>query len=274
MTETIHIFDEFPDTASDVTTEMRHQKRMKIEPLVFDILKKKYGSTLDTFWETTGPGTNSENCILIVDRRVHENFDFCLKNAAYFGRDWSICVVCSEKNIEYCRLIAGKHVDKIHWFPYFRGSPGRDEARQVFIDTFKDANFYKQLPWKHLIVMHLDAYFRKPIPKNILNYDYIAAPTTWDENLMVGGMSFRNCDAMIRICEEFKEDIGSEDVFLDVGARRLGMRVPDTYTALEFASESVLYEDPVGVHQWWTFFYREMEDAEEFFHNYLRLEIV
>ena len=38
MTETIHIFDEYLN--EDISLEIRHQKRVKLEPLIFDILKK------------------------------------------------------------------------------------------------------------------------------------------------------------------------------------------------------------------------------------------
>ena len=47
--ETIHIFDEF---SGELTTEERHQKRTRLEPLIFDILKQKYWKPLDTFWQT------------------------------------------------------------------------------------------------------------------------------------------------------------------------------------------------------------------------------
>ena len=42
MIETIHIFDEFKQPAENTSLEIRHQKRMALEPLIFDILKEKY----------------------------------------------------------------------------------------------------------------------------------------------------------------------------------------------------------------------------------------
>ena len=36
--ETFHLFDEYPETSEELTAERRHQKRMRLEPLIFDIL--------------------------------------------------------------------------------------------------------------------------------------------------------------------------------------------------------------------------------------------
>lgn len=274
MTETFHIFDEFPPTADQMTDELRHQKRVKLEPLIFDIVKKKYSAKLDAFWKETGPTIQQDRCILLVERRIHENLEFCLKSAAYFGRDWSIGIVCSDVNLEYCKQVVAPHADKVYLLPFFRGSPGRDQARDEYTHMLKDASFYQALPWKHICIMQTDSYFRKPIPKGVLQYDLVAAPATWDLSSLVGGLSFRNRDAMIRICREFQENIPSEDLFLDRGSIKLEMKRPDCYTAMEYVCESFLFDDPVALHQWWTFFTPDLEDAEEFFHNYLRLEIV
>lgn len=275
MTETTHIFDEFSEIDCEHTPpEVRHQKRMKLEPLIFDVLKKKYGKALDEYWNTVGPSIHPDKCVLLVERRVHENIEFCIKNAAYFGKGWSIGIVCSEKNIEYCKAIAGKQVDKVHFLPFFRGSPTREQARDEYSGMLKDAHFYKSLPWKNVLILQTDSYLRKSIPEEVLEYDFISAPATWDMSAMVGGLSFRNRDAMIRLCTEFKEDIASEDVYLDSGSKKLDLRRPNCYKAMEFIAESCLYEDPVGVHQWWTYFCFHLADANEVFHTYLTLEII
>jgi hypothetical protein len=274
MTETISIFDEFLQTAEQIDNDLRHQKRIKLEPLIFDILKKKYGRALDEFWETTGPTIHPDKCILLIERRIHENLEFCIKNAAYFGRDWTLGIVCSSVNLEYIKTILGKHAANVVLFPLFNGSPGRDEARHEYTQLLTNPSFYKLLPWKNIITMQTDSYFRKPIPADVLAYDYIAAPASWDLSSMVGGLSYRNRDAMIRICEEFKEVIPSEDLFLDTGAKTLNLRRPPFETALEYVCESVMYDDPVALHQWWTFFTIDMEDARDFFHAYLTLECV
>jgi hypothetical protein len=274
MTETITIFNEFVQSAQDVNTELRHQKRVRLEPLIFDILKKKYGAALDKYWDTVGPRIHPEKCILLIERRIHENLEFCIKNAAYFGRDWTLGIICSQTNLEYIKTILGKHIKNVAILPFFKDNPGRDQARQEYNQMLMDPAFYKSLPWKNIITMQTDSYFRRAIPPDVLAYDYIAAPASWDMNSMVGGLSYRNREAMIRICEEFKETIPSEDLFLDTGAKHLNLRRPPYDKALEYVSESLLFDDPIGVHQWWTFFTLDMDDAEEFFHLYVTLECI
>lgn len=267
------MFNEFRIPAAEMTDALRHQKRVRLEPLVFDVVKKKYGAALDTFWESYTPPKNAENCVLIVERRIHENLEFVLKNAAYFARGWSLCFVCSDVNIGYCRAIAGKNVANVNYVVAFRGNPDRDTGRKEYSDLLKNPDFYAGMPWKNLIFTQTDAYFRRAVPETIVNYDFLASPAFWNTESMVGGISYRNRDAMVRLCREFKEDIFWEDCFIDAGSKALALRRPTFEEALEFFSESCFYEDPVAVHQWWTYFFFEMEDAEAYFHIMLKLEV-
>ena len=96
--ETIHIFDEFP---GKLTTEQRHQKRTRLEPLVFDILKQKYWTPIDIFWQThkVPSEIDANKCIVIVERRIHENLAFLIRNVAYFAPTWAITIICSDINL-------------------------------------------------------------------------------------------------------------------------------------------------------------------------------
>lgn len=270
--ETIHIFDEFKQSIEDVTLELRHQKRMALEPLIFDILKRKYGKTLKEHFLQAEISTTSENCILIIERRIHPNLEFLLHNAVYFAPGWSICFICSNVNLAYCQEISSSQKSNISFLPLFQGSPGRDQAREEYNQVLKSKEFYEFLPWKHLWICQTDSYFRRKIPNDIFKYDFFSAPASWDEGLQVGGMSFRNRESMLRLIKEFQENISSEDVYFSKGATALHLQVPKFEEALELIAESCLYEDPIGVHQWWTFFYVEMEDAEFILKQYVSLD--
>lgn len=269
--ETLHIYDEF--LGLEEGSDILHQKRMVLEPLLFDILKRKYGSILRTSFEKTSPPKDSKHCILIIERRIHPNLEFLLHNAAYFAPEWSICFVCSDSNLAYCKEIAKPHQDSIHFLPLFSGSPGRDRAREEYNRMLKSKTFYEQLPWETLWICQTDTYFRKPIPPSVFDYDFFAAPAGNDTSSMVGGMSFRKRDAMLRITEEYTTDASSEDMYISNGARSLGLKMPEFDKALELICESCLYEDSVAVHQWWTFFHPLIEDAEIFFHSFLTFEL-
>lgn len=271
MTETIHLFDEFLE--ENLTKEERHQKRVRLEPLLFDILKQKYGKQLRENWLKNPPPKVSEKCILIIERRIHENLEFVFHNAVQFGQGWSICFVCSDINYEYCKAITQGHPN-IHFMPIFQGSPSYSEARDAYNKLLMSNEFYEVLPWNTICILQTDSYLRKQIPEDVLNYDYIASPALWDENEMVGGLSFRSRTGMLKITNEFKEDIPSEDLYISRGCTALGLRRPSFEEAMTYCAESCLYEDPVGVHQWWTFFFVSLEDAELIFHSLLRLDTI
>jgi hypothetical protein len=273
MCETPFMFNEFAYRAEEMTDELRHQKRVRMEPLVFDVLKKKYSAKLDAFWETYTPPETSDKCVFIVERRVHENLEFILKNAAYFARGWSLCFVCSDLNIDYCRAIAGRNADNINYIIAFRGNPDRDTGRKEFSNLLKNGEFYAGMPWKHLLFTQEDAYFRRTVPEKLLEYDFVSCPAFWDTSMMVGGISYRNRDAMVRICNEFKEDIFWEDCYFDKGSKALGLRRPTFDEALDYFGESCFCDNPVAVHQWWTYFYLDMEDADYFFRLMFNLDI-
>jgi hypothetical protein len=269
----LSLFCEFQQSPSEITDELRHQKRIRLEPLIFDILKRNYGPALDRFWNSTQIPKDVDRAVVIVERRAHENLWFLLRNVAYFARGWSIAVVCSDVNLPYLKAIAEPHVDSITWLPYFQGSPDRDSARADYNAIFKDPNFYASLPWENLFFIQTDSYFRLPIPETLLKYDFIGAPFEWDECHAGGGTTFRKRQAMIEICQRFQEDIESEDLFISKGARALGFACPPFEEGIQYIVESCIYEDPVAIHQWWTFFFPSCNDAEAILKSLLTLKI-
>ena len=275
MTETLHIFDEFLEPEEELTIEKRHEKRMALEPFVFDILKKKYGSLLKESWLYNNPPKNTERAIVLIERRIHSNIEFVLQNAAYYAPTWSIAVVCSDTNYRYLKTITqGKNVALL---PFFQGSPTRDQARSEYNRLLQSAEFYESLPWETMIFFQTDSYFLRPVPDEICEYDFIASPSSWDTDSMVGGISLRKRSAMIRICKEFKEEILGEDVYIMKGAKHLGVHLPPFEKSLTFFTESCLYDEAIATHQWWTYFFidnrLEPEEREHFFKSLLTCEL-
>jgi len=271
--ETIRIFDEFKQSPSEITTEEKHNKRVKLEPLIFDILKTKYGTILKNTFKSYKPPlhNNEKGYILIIERRIHENLRFILHNAAWAAAaaGWGIGFICSDVNAEYCNVIGE---GKALILPLFKGSPERDEARSEYNRILKDPEFYRALPSENLLFLQTDSYLRKQIPDFIMDYDFIGAPFAWDETNAGGGTTFRKRSIMIDICERFSEDIASEDLFISKGVRELNYRTPDFMDGITYFTESCIYEDPIGVHQWWTFFWPGVEEAEFFFKSLLTIE--
>ena len=270
--ETIHIFDEYKLCPLYLKDEDRCKKRAKLEPLIFDILKQKYSKILQDCYRNYNPPLNGKEkgLVLIIERRIHENLQFVLHNAATACPDWRIIIICSDISKEYCEFIAeGKAVV----IPLFKGNPSRLEAINEYNKLLTDPNFYKVFPSENLLIMQTDSYFRKNLPDTILKYDYVGAPFSWDKENMGGGLTFRKRSAMINICSKFKlGDNISEDTFISKGIHELNYSMPSYFEAIPIFGESCIYEEPVAVHQWWTFFYPGIDRAEVFFNKLLTLQ--
>ena len=272
MIETIHIFDEFSQAPDELTTEQRHQKRMTLDPLIYDILKAKYGKKLQEFWENHNMPKKPDSYLILVERRIHPNLAFVLQNAAYFARGWGIVLICSDLNYEYCKMLCqGKDIDIR---PFFQGNPDSSVGKTEYNSLLKSGSFYSSLPGEHHLFLQVDTYLRKPVPEEWKQFDYIAAPYEWDESSVGGGLSYRKKSSMIALCSKKPNTVCDEDAYICEGIKELGMKMPPFENAVTYISESCIYEDPIGVHQWWTFFFpNQTEGAEEIFHSLLSLEI-
>lgn len=271
--ETFHLFDEYPETSEELTAERRHQKRMRLEPLIFDILKRKYQEPLELFYTYYTFPLHQDKCVVLVERRIHENLYFLLRNIAYFARGWSLCIVCSDVNLAYCRECAGDLVNGITFLPLFKGNPSPEQGKLEYNLLLQDSEFYRMFSAENLLFMETDSYLRKKVPDDIMDYDYVAAPYEWDMNVAGGGLSFRKRSAMIDICQKKKEKLPGQDIYICQGVHEFGYKMPEFMKGITYVSESCFYEDSFAVHQWWTFFFLDSEDAEFIFQCMLTFDL-
>lgn len=272
MIETIQMFSEFCHSPEELTADLRHQKRMALEPLIYDVLTRKYGPFLKKFWDTHQVPVGTNKRIVIVERRIHPNLAFVLYNAAYYGPGWGITIVCSDSNYEYCKSIVGNK-ETVTVRPYFTGVGSPAQGKQEYNQLLQSKEFYSQFEETHLCLVETDCYFRRKIPEWVLDYDLIGCPYNWDESMAGGGLSFRKREAMMQICETFPEKNAAQDVYVWEGAKKLGLKVPSFEDAVTQLTESVFSLNPFGVHQWWTFFFpNDMPDAERYFKELVTLQ--
>ena len=256
------VFHDFPGLPCELTKEGLHKKRLVIEERIFTILKAKYLDTLRQFWLSYEVPLESDRCIVIVERRIHPNLEFILYNAAYFARGWSIAIVCSDLNIEYIKGVLGKNLETVHIIQMFQGNPSPEAGKNEYNKLLQSSDFYQALPSESLLMMEMDTYLRKHIPDSILQYDYVAAPYAWDINMSGGGLSFRKRSKMLRVCDEYKESIWAQDIYAFKGMKAIGASIPSFEEGLEYFCESCLYEDPIGLHQWWTYFCLNIQEDD------------
>lgn len=268
MTETIHIFDEFPFTED---LDLRHRKRMNLEPLIFDILKNKYFKALKHSFQSYVSPTASDSAVCIFEGRVHANLEFLVYNVAYFAPDWKILVFCSDVNRRWLETVLGSQKSQVEFREIFQGSSDRVKGRDEYNAFLRSKELYDSIQQEYLLFLETDCYIRRPLPPVWKDYDFCACPAAWDEDQYVGGASYRRNSAMKKVCESYTSDTWAHDIFMSEASVALCLKRPEFEKALEWFTESCLYEDPVVVHQWWTFFSKG--DDPEVFHSLLTLQV-
>ncbi len=277
MTESLAIFSEYMKPLQILTEEEKHKKRMTLEPLIYDILKAKYLNRFEIYWQTATISKESSKCIVLIERRIHPNLEFVIKNAAYYARGWSLAIVCSDVNLDFCKAILGNQRSFVQLLPMFQGSPCASEAKEDYNRLLLSKSFYEQFSADLLCITQTDAYFCKHIPQSIEQYDYVAAPFAWKPQYAGGGLSFRNRKTMIQVCESLslpQKNLPPEDITLCEAVQKLGFTMPSYEKSLDYICESCLTYTAVGVHQWWTFFNSGSEDAETYFACLLHCETI
>ncbi len=259
--------------------EHRHQVRINEEAPIFAHLQSKYGEAYTKWWNdpsTTFP-TQSSNTVLLVERRPHPNFLFVIQNALYFCKDFSLIVVCSDESEEFVRKQLGRHAETTDIRPLFKGIGTRDQGRDEYNALFMNAAFWKSIPAEYVLSIQTDAYLLTPLDESMWTYEYIACAWGWRQDLVGGGgLTWRNVKCCIDICEKClvpipdentneitltkrtvrllpPDSANGEDCFFAEGCKALGKAIPIFPERYMYFVESMFYEEPIGVHQWWSY---------------------
>jgi len=234
----------------------RHMYRMELEDPIFDYLRAKYGQTLKDAWESLTFPKTSKNTVLLVERREHPNIEFVLHNFMYFcaPQEFSLTIVCSDANEAYVRNILGKHLARTTILPLFTGIGTREQGRSEYNTLFTSYSFWEKIDAEYILSIQTDCYLRKPLPPLIWTVDYVAAPWYWKPVLVGGsGLTFRKKTCVLDLCRRNYTGQG-EDVFFSQGCLLEEKAVLSFEEQVNIFSESCISDDPVGVHQWWTYF--------------------
>jgi hypothetical protein len=274
-----HIFDEIPKELEGYKQDQKKWLRIwrhRYEPIVFSILREKYGRVLQDHWKSCVIPYQSNKAFVIVERRCHPNLDFILQNIAYFGEGWSIYLFCSKENHDFCRKILGHHRETIHLIPIFEQDVSMEEGVREYNQLLQTSKFWEQIEAEHICTMEMDCYLRKEIPEDLLEYDYVGTPWGWDLNSPGGtGLTLRRRSVMLTLCASCKK-MEMQDSFVAQGIQDLGLLwLPAKPYGVSIFVESFFTEDPVGVHQWWTFVFNRFLDKKtlDIVWNYFTFEL-
>jgi hypothetical protein len=247
------------DANQDVTKRL-DAYRHKLEPYIFNYLIEHYGPRFQKFWETYLPPKKAERAFIIVERRDHPNFKFVLQNIAWSNPNMSVYIFCSDINYSFILSLLGDKAPFFNITQIFKGNPPRFEAVSEYNRTLKDYRFYEQIDAKYGITVQMDTIFRKKIPDHIFVGDYWGNPWAWKQSSPGGGgATIRNISSLKFLCRLYnpmpETDMNSdaEDSWISDHMTLLSMSYPDIEFRKNHIMESMPAEDPVILHQFWTF---------------------
>jgi hypothetical protein len=142
----------------------------------------------------------------------------------------------------------------------------------------KSEEFWKQIRADYILSIQTDCYLRKPLPEKLWTLDYVASPWAWRQDLVGGsGLTFRKKEAVLDMCKRgvAGDEAKGEDVFFSEKCAEFSKKTMPFEDAIEVFSESCFVDDPIGVHQWWTYLFQGDDEfmMNEYHEIYTTLEI-
>jgi hypothetical protein len=235
----------------DQQKKILEQKRIYFEPVVFDTLRRQDPERLQTFWDTYQPPLTSEKTICIVERRAHPNFDFIVKNVAYFCKGWSFTIVCSDANYDFVKDLMKEKEATI--LPYFTGLETPEEGKIEYNALLQTETFWNFMQAEWVLMVEMDSYLLRPLPNEMFEYDYVASHWAWDKSSMGGGLSLRKRATMLELCKRGYPKSVVQDGWVNDGCKHYGYKMPTYEKYKNWFVESCYSHTPIGVHQFWTF---------------------
>lgn len=246
--------------------------RNQLEPYVYNYLLYTYGAKLETFWKTHEFPKKSKYAWVLVERRIHPNLWFVLRNLAWAGPHMSLYIYCSDCNVNYVRELLGDKVKNVHILQIFSGVGTREQGKNEYQVVHKQPDFYRNIDAEYMIRIEVDCYLRRKIPDEVFVTDFYGAPWGWyPDKPGGGGLSIRRVAAMIEICEKLNDfNTIHEDGWFSDRIPELGYEFPGLNHRIQVFSENFPVDNPIGVHQFWTFLGNFNLDNKEQFKDHLR----
>jgi hypothetical protein len=239
----------------------------------------KYGPKLDEFWKNHQFLKKSKYAWLLVERRCNQNWWFLLRNMAWSAPNFSLYIFCSDENYEFVKSLLGDKADNVNIIKWFKGFASRQEGKDQYAQTFKLPGFYKLIDAEYFIRVEMDTYLRHKIPETIFRGDFYGAPWGWKPELPGGGgLVIRRIKTMIDLCtKENHKGIEADDDWVGNKVIEYGLEYPSLEYRKKIFSENFPVEDPIGVHQFWTFLENfEISNPERFkqhLSTYLKINV-
>jgi hypothetical protein len=222
----------------------------------FKILQIKYLPTFNNFFKTYTLPIKSEDALVIVEPRKHDNLEFVIKNACYYCRGWSLYIFHSKENKDFVANILGDNLRNTHLIEFTDTNITINDYCELLCSL---ENFWYKIDASMVLIFQTDSYIRKFGINKFKIYDYVGAPWEYDHHndypdikfsIGNGGFSLRRKSKMIEIIKKNPpKDIVIEDLYFSYWAHKMNMYLPSVEEAKKFAVEQIYYHDTIGVHK-------------------------
>ena len=226
----------------------------------FTKLISRHNRKYSDYFRTIELPKKSENALVIVEPRCHRNLAFCIKNACYYCRGWSLYIYHSRANRGFIEKILGDKKDNVNLIEFCDNNITRDEYSSLLCSV----DFWIKIKAVNVLIFQTDTHIRRFGVEEFLKYDYVGAPwrkspSVFECDVLVGngGLSLRKKWQMIKIIttcplDKYIEEHynnHNEDLYFAYFAQKLDLKVPTPDEAMKFSVEHIYYPDPIGTHQ-------------------------
>lgn len=250
--------------APEKEDERLNYLRYTLEPHIYNYLIEKHMPIFNETWKTYLPPKNAKNACVIIERRLHHNFEFILKNISWAAPQLSVYLFCSDMNESYIRAILGDKVNHYNIHPVFKGIKTVQEGKAEYNRFLTSAHTYRMINAEYILTIQMDNFIRRKIHDIFFIGDYWGNPWAWNmRSPGGGGGTIRRISKMIELCEaegpciDDNEDSWIADRIINNGL------YPSLQIRGTIFMESIPSDHPVCIHQFWTFIHNYIKCPRE-----------
>lgn len=238
--------------------------RYTLEPYIYHYLIQEHMAVFNETWKDYLPPQEAKYAVVIIERRMHPNFEFILKNVAWAGQQLSVYIFCSDVNEKYIRAILGKKATAYHIHPVFKGIGTVQEGKAEYNRFLTSVDTYRMINAEYMMTIQMDNFIRRKIHDTFFIGDYWGNPWAWKQNSPGGGGgTIRRVAKMIELCEAEGPCLDdNEDTWIAERIMKKGEYPPLAIRGIIFM-ESIPADHPVCIHQFWTFLHNYITQSRE-----------
>ena len=203
----------------------------------------------------------------IIEPRQHKALKFVICNfLCNLSDEWGMIIFHGNNNYEYVKnIVSSLEENQKNRIINIINLNVDDLNSRAYSELFMSKDFYNYIPTNTFLVFQTDSIILKENKDNInlfLDYDYVGAPWIYNNFVGNGGLSIRKKNKMLEIIDSkgYQQNINEDYYFSTNIDKKIVYNVSDHITARSFSVETVFYETPFGVHNFWKYLNKEQND--------------